>query len=138
MGSQKNVMKKEDSKILEKLGKEPGFTVPENFFADFNTKLMDSLPEVKITEEEKPTLWVRIRPFVYMAAMFVGIWVMMNIFTRGQKSSADMQQRKAQIAGSLPAINNNVEDFMDYEGYSDYDLLYEDSLFLESEGMMND
>ena len=27
-------MKKEDSKILDKLGKDPGFTVPENYFAN--------------------------------------------------------------------------------------------------------
>ena len=51
-------MKKEDSKILEKLGKDPGFKVPDNYFNDFNSKLMESLPEVKITEEVKPTLWV--------------------------------------------------------------------------------
>ncbi len=134
MSSQKSVMKKENSKILDKLGKDPGFTVPENYFANFTSELMDSLPEVKITEEEKPTLWVRIRPFVYMAAMFAGIWVMMNIFTIGKNSSADMQQIRSQLSKSLPAINN-VEDFMDYEGYSEYDLLYEDSLYMESENV---
>ncbi|MBQ6278464.1 MAG: hypothetical protein IJR20_06350 [Muribaculaceae bacterium] len=80
-------MKKEDSKILEKLGKDPGFKVPDNYFNDFNSKLMESLPEVKITEEEKPTLWIKVRPFVYMAAMFAGIWLMMNIFNIGQKAT---------------------------------------------------
>ena len=84
-------MKKEDSKILENW-QGSGFKVPENYFANFNFKLMESLPEVKITEEVKPTLWVRVRPFVYMAAMFAGIWLMMNIFTVGKKSSADPQQ----------------------------------------------
>ena len=80
-------MKKENSKILEKLGKDPGFKVPDNYFNDFNSKLMESLPEVKITEEEKPTLWIKVRPFVYMAAMFAGIWLMMNIFNIGQKAT---------------------------------------------------
>ena len=134
MSSHNFVMKKEDSKILDKLGKDPGFTVPENYFANFASGLMDSLPEVKISEEEKPTLWVRIRPFVYMAAMFAGIWRMMNIFTVGKKSSADMRKISSQLSNSLPAINN-VEDFMDYEGYSEYDLLYEDSLYIESENV---
>ncbi len=128
-------MKKEDSKILETIGKESGFTVPENYFANFNSKLMDSLPEVKITEEEKPTMWVRIRPFVYMAAMFAGIWVMMNIFTLGQVSSADTQQKKAQITNGL-LVPQNTEDFIDYEGYSEYDMIYADSLFMESEDMV--
>ena len=134
MSSQNSVMKKEDSKILEKIGKESGFTVPENYFANFNASLMDSLPDVKITEEEKPTLWVRLRPFVYMAAMFAGIWVMMNIFTRGQQSSANFQQKKAQITNGL-LVPQNTEDFIDYEGFSEYDMIYADSLFMETEGV---
>ena len=125
-------MKKEDLKILDKLGKEPGFKVPENYFANFNSKMVDSLPEVEITEEEKPTLWVRLRPFIYMAAMFAGIWVMMNIFTHGQQSSANMQQKNAQIRDGL-LYEKNAEDFIDYEGYSEYDMIFEDSLFMETE-----
>ena len=80
-------MKKEESKILDKLGKNPGFKVPENYFNDFNAKLLESLPEVKITEEVKPTMWVRVRPFIYMAAMFAGVWLMMNIFSTPPTSS---------------------------------------------------
>jgi hypothetical protein len=120
-------MKTEDSKILEKLGKVPGFKVPENYFDDFNAKLMDSLPEVKITEEEKPTLWVRVRPFVYMAAMFVGVWLMMNISSIG-KSSASIEQRAANISAGVK-VEKNAEDFIDYEGINDYDIItYEDSV----------
>lgn len=74
-------MKQEDSPILKQLGKDSGFDVPEHFFADFKKNIMDSLPEVNITEEEKPSRWVRLRPYVYMAAMFAGIWCMMKVFT---------------------------------------------------------
>lgn len=129
-------MKKEESIILDKLGKESGFKVPENYFANFNSQLLDSLPDVKLTEEEKPTLWVRLRPFVYMAAMFAGIWLMMNIFTIGPKSSATMQQKEAQIPDGL-LNEKNAEDFIDYGGYSDYDMMfYEDSVYMEMEGEM--
>ena len=132
-------MKKEDLKILDKLGKEPGFKVPENYFANFNSKMVDSLPEVEITEEEKPTLWVRLRPFVYMAAMFAGIWLMMNIFTLGNKSKVDIQQKSAQAsAGLLVPQNVENDDIMDYGGFSEYDFLYEDSVYMESEGMNGD
>lgn len=125
-------MKREDSKILDKLGKDPGFKVPENYFAEFNTKLMESLPEVKITEEVKPTLWVRVRPFVYMAAMFAGVWLMMNIFSLG-KSSATGEQRAAQISAGV-SNEKNAEEFMNYGGISDYDLMtYEDSVEMEIE-----
>jgi hypothetical protein len=123
-------MKNEDSKILEKLGKDPGFKVPENFFEDFNSKLMDSLPEVKITEEEKPTLWVRVRPLIYMAAMFAGVWLMMNIFSLG-KSSATGEQRAANISAGV-SVEKNADDLIDYGGINDYDIMtYEDSVEME-------
>ena len=125
-------MKTEDSKILEKLGKNPGFKVPENYFNDFNAKLVESLPEVKITEEEKPTLWVRVRPIIYMAAMFAGVWLMMNIFSQG-KSSATGEQRAANIRAGV-AVEKNADDLMDYGAVSDYDIMtYEDSVSMEME-----
>lgn len=123
-------MKSENSKILEKLGKNPGFKVPENYFDDFNAKLMDSLPEVKITEEEKPTLWVRVRPFIYMAAMFAGVWLMMNVSSI-INTTASGDQRVANIKAGV-AVEKNAEDFLDYEGINDYEIItYEDSVDME-------
>ena len=124
-------MKTENSKILEKLGKDPGFIVPDNFFDDFNKKMAESLPEVKITEEEKPTMWVKVRPFIYMAAMFAGVWLMMNIFLLG-KSSATGEQRAANISAGV-SVEKNAEDFIDYTGANDYDAImtYEDSVAME-------
>lgn len=124
-------MKTENSKILEKLGKDPGFIVPDNFFDDFNKKMAESLPEVKITEEEKPTMWVKVRPFIYMAAMFAGVWLMMNIFSLGN-SSATGEQRAANISAGV-SVEKNAEDFIDYTGANDYDAImtYEDSVAME-------
>ncbi len=124
-------MKNEDSKILEKLGKDPGFKVPENYFNDFNAKLMESLPEVKITEEVNPTLWVRVRPFIYMAAMFAGVWLMMNIFSIG-KSSATGEQKAARISQGVINNEKNAEELINYGGVSDYDIMtYEDSVNID-------
>jgi hypothetical protein len=128
-------MKTENSKILEKLGKDQGFKVPDNFFNDFNAKMVASLPEVKITEEEKPTLWVRVRPFIYMAAMFAGVWLMMNIFSLG-KSSATGDQRVANISAGV-AVEKNAEDLMDYGAINDYDIMtYEDSVDVDQSGIV--
>ena len=130
-------MKKEESKILDKLGKNPGFKVPENYFNDFNAKLLESLPEVKITEEVKPTMWVRVRPFIYMAAMFAGVWLMMNIFSIG-KSSASSEQRAAQISAGV-AVEKNADELINYGSVSDYDIMtYEDSVYLEMEEQKNE
>ena len=74
-------MKTEKSQILDKLGKDSGFKVPEGFFEQFNQQLIDSLPDVTITNvDEKPSMWVRVRPYLYMAATFAGIWCMMKVF----------------------------------------------------------
>lgn len=130
-------MKKEESKILDKLGKNPGFKVPENYFNDFNAKLLESLPEVKITEEVKPTMWVRVRPFIYMAAMFAGVWLMMNIFSIG-KSSASSEQRAAQISAGV-AVEKNADELINYGSVSDYDIMtYEDSVYMEMEERKNE
>lgn len=129
-------MKKEESKILDKLGKNSGFKVPENYFNDFNTKLLESLPEVKITEEVKPSMWVRVRPFIYMAAMFAGVWLMMNIFSIG-KSSATGEQRAAQISAGV-TVEKNADELMNYGSVSDYDIMtYEDSVNMEVEEQNN-
>ena len=60
------------SDILTKVGKDAGFNVPEGYFADFAKKMAASLPEKQIPAKRKPTRWLRIRPYVYMAAMFAG------------------------------------------------------------------
>ena len=116
-------MKKEDSKILEKLGKDAGFKVPDNYFNDFNSKLMESLPEVKLTEEEKPTLWVKVRPFIYMAAMFVGVWLMMNIFSIGNNATSN--QREAKNKTSITHKDNNSKEVNDNNNTI---MTYEDSV----------
>ena len=74
-------MKKEDSEILSKIGKQTGFKVPDGYFADFAKKMTESLPDREFEQEVKPTLWHHVRPWIYMAAMFGGIWCMMHLFT---------------------------------------------------------
>ncbi len=70
--------------ILSKIDRRSGMTVPEGYFDDFATKMMEQLPEhptiIERKQEKKPTLWFRIRPYVYLAAMFAGIWCMLNMF----------------------------------------------------------
>lgn len=121
-------MKTEKSQILDKLGKEAGFKVPDGFFEQFNQQLINSLPEVQITEvDEKPSLWVRVRPYFYMAATFAGIWAMMNVFSHFN-GTADNNLRMKEIAAGIPN-DNNADEFIMSGIASDYDILtYEDSI----------
>ncbi len=64
------------SKKLEDIcGKDNPFSVPDGYFEHFTQQLMDKLPEKKISIEAPHhiTIWQRIKPWLYMAAMFCGI-----------------------------------------------------------------
>lgn len=57
------------------------FTVPDGYFDEFRSRMASSLPPYP--EEPKPqplSRWQRWKPYVYLAAMFAGIWCMMQMF----------------------------------------------------------
>lgn len=125
-------MKNDDSTLLNKYGKDPGFKVPENYFADFNQRMAEMLPDVEITPiDAKPTMWQRLKPLVYMAAMFAGVWCMMSVFSHFSNTSS-LQSIKA-VAEQL-YDDNNVDEFIMSGSVSDYDILnYEDSVMMSNE-----
>lgn len=88
-------MKKEETNLLNRCGKENPFKVPEGYFENFAEQLMDKLPEKAPVEAPDITLWMRIRPWVYMAAMFCGIMLMVRTFV-GEKNAQ---------ATDVPSIN---------------------------------
>ena len=125
-------MKREDSTLLEKYGKDPGFKVPENYFADFNQRMTEMLPDVEITPvDAKPTLWQRVKPLVYMAAMFAGVWCMMQVFSNFT-NRGNLDSVRA-VAEKLQDDKSNMDDFI-MSGVSDYEILnYEDSVAMSNE-----
>ena len=125
-------MKQEDPTILNKYGKDPGFKVPENYFEDFNKRMVEMLPDVEITPVDvKPTMWQRIKPLVYMAAMFAGVWCMIQVFSNFT-NSGNLDSVRA-VAEKLQDDKENVDDFI-MSGVSDYDILsYEDSEAMSNE-----
>lgn len=77
---------KEDKDILSKIGRNDGMKVPDGYFADFARRMAEELPQrpelARMTSGVPPrSLWERVRPYVYMAAMFAGVWCMLKMFT---------------------------------------------------------
>ena len=73
-------MGKEEN-ILRKVGTENPFRVPEHYFEDFTQELMNKLPEKEpMTSMPEITLWQRVKPWIYMTAMFCGIMLSVKIF----------------------------------------------------------
>ena len=65
--------------LLDEIGRKHGMKVPGNYFADFTEKMTESLPEREFPELVQPSLWLRVRPWIYMAAMFVGAALIIRV-----------------------------------------------------------
>lgn len=73
-------MGKEDN-LLRKVGTGNPFRVPDHYFEDFTQELMDKLPEKEpMPSMPEISLWQRVKPWIYMTAMFCGIMLSVRIF----------------------------------------------------------
>jgi hypothetical protein len=128
-------MKHQD--ILSEINHHDGMTVPDGFFDAFNKQMAENLPKQE-WENPKPNImprsfWQRVRPYVYMAAMFMGIWCMMKTFDLMRGDSPIAIEKNTEL---VSAINNDAF-FNDYftPAVSEtdvYDDLYNDGFDPES------
>lgn len=83
-------MKEEDS-ILRKIGTKNAFRVPDGYFEHLTSEVMNRLPEKEtvIVKSQEPTTWERMRPWLYMAAMFIGAALIIRVASSDRLPSAD-------------------------------------------------
>ena len=73
-------MGKEEN-IIKKVGTGNPFRVPKHYFENLTQEVMNKLPEKEPMQcLPEPTLWQRVKPWVYMTAMFCGIMLSVRIF----------------------------------------------------------
>lgn len=74
---------KEEQMLLDRFGRKGSWKVPEGYFAQMMTEVEGKLPaQPQEQRYVEMTRWQKLKPYVYLAAMFLGIWVMMNVFGR--------------------------------------------------------
>lgn len=136
-------MAKTDNNILDTIKNEglatpsAGFRVPEGFFDSFVDTMADSLPyRPEIEEATAParprTLWQKVRPYAYMAAMFAGIWCTISIFTAISGTSSKPMSENPVIADALSEdefMRDNV--YGDLNSWDIVDEMFEDSAFAD-------
>lgn len=109
--------------ILNKVGKNDGIRVPEGYFEDFAEKMMAMLPEKE--EKQEPSnnmrIWLRIRPYAYMAAMFAGIFCMMKMFDMMRSPNSDLNIDN--YPAVTAAINSGELDNVIMNGVDDSDII---------------
>ena len=75
---------------IEDIKKSNPFRVPENYFSQFNENIMNQLPEKEPLPERKITVWDKMKPWVYMAAMFIGLFFMIKTVTNSKSGSSEV------------------------------------------------
>ncbi len=120
-----------DKIILSKTKINDGMKVPEGYFDNFATQMFSELPEHKefVPEEVPQTFWQRVRPYVYMAAMFLGIWCMLKMFTLITTTTPQTIESNPIMA---EALNNEsfVNEYVigELSQWDIYDEMMEDSI----------
>ncbi len=84
---------KTDQRLRNKIGADAGFKVPDGFFEATYARISAELPERPVVKQVPLTRWQRLKPYVYLAAMFAGIWCTLKMVT---------------MMGDAPGINNPV------------------------------
>ena len=124
--------------ILEKAGHQTGYTVPEGYFDSVRSKIMANLPEYQEAQPEKISMWKKVQPYIYMAAMFAGIWCMMKMFHMMTSTDLSLDNPPESIALAMAdadhsewyAPADNAEVFMIEDDicsqYSSFDDFKED------------
>lgn len=92
-------------------GSNAGMTVPDGFFESFNKKMVASLPEQPWENPEPLILprsrWQKMRPYIYMAAMFMGIWLMMKMFDM-MRPAVEQPRTIENSSALMTALNNDA------------------------------
>lgn len=124
---------------LDEIEKVNPFKVPENYFAQFNEEIMNRLPAKEIPVHKKVPMWDKVKPWVYMAAMFVGLYFTVQFMTKRTVNNEQPIALQQQSLIQLPTekywstVQISEEDFYQYledqlteDGYYDYvyDQLY--------------
>src|SRR5690554_7683831 len=111
---------------LKEIDKGNPFTVPENYFAQFNEEIMNRLPEKEYVPPRQVSLWDKVKPWVYMAAMFVGLYVTINFLTK-QNETVGTSENVAIETNYWSTVHITEEEFYKYledqlieDGYFDY------------------
>lgn len=118
--------------VLANIGRNDGMTVPEGYFADFASRMEGILPlnlEAEAPERamamQKRSLWSRVRPYVYMAAMFAGVFCMTKMFgLMGQTDNLDMRVDRNPVMIAALSDQDFMEDYI--ESNIDQERFYDD------------
>lgn len=112
---------------LSEIDKRNPFTVPENYFSRFSEHIMNCLPEKEIVKPKKVSMWDKAKPWVYMAAMFIGIFFTIQLLTKNATNQVATIPSTQFTDDYWSTVQITEEEFYQYleeqlvnDGYYDY------------------
>lgn len=123
---------REEEKLIEKYGRETGYRVPDGYFEELHLHIMTNLPPYpEAPKTVNLSLWQRVKPYVYLAAMFAGIWLMMSVFHRvSDMGTLNLDNPPAAIASAMASQDEDSMPY--YTADNDYELVHEVSATYDS------
>lgn len=111
---------KDDKDLMARCGKERPFKVPEGYFEHFHEQFINNLTEKEPasvpTEQGPVTFMMRIKPLLYMAAMFAGIIFMVQGIMYVKESHLTTDN----IVAFEDVYTDEVDHFMSSSLYNEY------------------
>ena len=115
---------KEEDNMLKKVGTENAFRVPEGYFENFTSELMNRLPEKEklAFEQKEPTMWERVKPWAYMAAMFVGAALIIRVASTDHKPATADDVAVTEVDTEVVVSDEMIDVAVDRAMLDDYSL----------------
>jgi hypothetical protein len=119
---------KEEKKIYRTVVDKNPFEVPEHYFDNITREIMGKLPEahpMKPVAKPQPTRWMRIRPWTYAAAAFIGVVLTIRIAFVSEESLVTEESVSMERMGYADMISDEELNLvLQNAGIDDY-ALYE-------------
>ena len=114
---------KSDINKLSDIDYQNPFTVPEGYFEGLTEKVMGNLPKKKVEAPITISMWSRVKPWFYMAGMFVGIFFFIQLLlksTSADNYTASSNKYWFEVQVSEDEFFDYLEDQLINDGYYDY------------------
>lgn len=109
---------KEEKDLLARCGKENPFKTPEGYFEHFHEEMISHLPKPEAAAPRQVSLMERIKPLLYMAAMFASTVFLIQglMFVQEKRFSTP------QVAAIEEIYTDEIDHFMSTSLYNEYAL----------------
>ncbi len=121
-------MKKEQDNLSRLKGQNP-FSVPDGYMETLTDRIMSQLPEKEEVPVTRISMMDRVRPWLYMAAMFVGMGLLFRVFLAPPAGEAEGDLLVKNQMDSYSALTAQQEEDMEYLEY--LEARYLDTLLAE-------